>query len=341
MPQQIESRDLTDLAAVDSWLEANAKSNPAQFWLELNRRNIEQLREQGYDNFKRTVALNYFTWIIGFRDEQFSFLKRHLPRTTVVKCFLKSVFSKKFSLFTRKKSVQCKFLTYLLYEYVLNKYSVAFFMGIQEPLEGNPPVVFAQKRSVSQDLINSILEYNSIINSGINPDGLNVIMELGAGYGRNAFVFSKALSKSKYIIVDIFPALYVSWRYLSNQFPGRKIFQPRQFDDFLHVKTEFEEANLVFLLPHQLRLLPDRSVDLFVNISSFQEMIRAQVDWYFQEVERLVKGYFYFKQWKESRIPSDNILIKESDYPIRKGWTKIFSRECEIQTRFFEALYKL
>jgi len=139
----------------------------------------------------------------------------------------------------------------------------------------------------------------------------------------------------------MFPALYIARRYLSNQFPDRKIFQFREFDSFLQVKKEFEESDLIFLMPHQLRLLPERCIDLFINISSFQEMIKSQIDYYFQEVARLVKGYFYFKQWKESKIPSDNILIKESDYPVRKEWAKIFSRECEVQTRFFEALYKL
>ncbi|MGA9779986.1 MAG: putative sugar O-methyltransferase, partial [Verrucomicrobiia bacterium] len=183
--------------------------------------------------------------------------------------------------------------------------------------------------------------YNSIINSGINRGGINVILELGAGYGRNAFVFSKALPKAKYIIVDIFPALYLSWKYLSNQFPDRKFFQFREFESFLQVKQEFEDSDLLFLSPHQLKLLPEKSVDLFINISSFQEMIKSQIDYYFQEVERLVKGYFYFKQWKESKIPFDNILIKESDYPVKPEWTKIYSRECEVQTRFFEALYKL
>ena len=113
MSHPIHCEKPADPIAVDYWLEANTKANSSQFWLDLNKRNIEQLKEYGYENFKRTVALNYFTWIIGFGDEQFSFLRSHLPRATVLKCLSKSVFSQKISLFTRKKSVQCKFLTYL------------------------------------------------------------------------------------------------------------------------------------------------------------------------------------------------------------------------------------
>jgi putative sugar O-methyltransferase len=332
---------IADPATIESWLKTNEKSNSSKFWLELNRKNIGQLNDHGYENFKRTIALNYFTWIVRLRDEQFSFLKKHLPLTTVGKCFFKSVFSRKLSLFKRKKSIQCKFLTYLLYEYAQKKYSASFFMGLQEPLEGNPPVVLVENRPVSQDLINSLLEYNSVINSGLDRNGLKVILELGAGYGRNAYVFLKALPAVKYIIVDIFPALHISWRYLANQFPGRKIFPFREFDSYEQVKNEFEAADVIFLSPDQLKLLPPKSVDLFVNISSFQEMIKSQIDYYFQEVERVTRGYLYFKQWKETKIPMDNILIRESDYPVKKEWTKIYSRECEVQTRFFEALYKL
>jgi putative sugar O-methyltransferase len=332
---------VADPATIDYWLKTNEKSNSSQFWLELNRKNIDQLNEYGYENFKRTIALNYFTWVVGFGDEQFSFLKEHLPKTTVWRCFFKSAFSRKLSLFNRKKSIRCKLLTYLLYEYVQKKYSPSFFMGLQEPLEGNPPVVFVQNRPFSQDLINSLLEYNSITNSGLSRNDLKVILELGAGYGRNAFVFLKALPAVKYIIVDIFPAFHISWQYLASQFPDRKIFRFREFDSYAQVKDEFEAADLLFLSPHQLKLLPPKSVDLFINISSFHEMIKSQIDYYFQEVERITRGYFYFKQWKESKIPNDNILIRESDYPVKKDWTKIYSRECEVQTRFFEAMYKL
>lgn len=332
---------IADPATIDYWLKTNEKSNSSKFWLDLNRKNIEQLNQYGYENFKRTIALNYFTWVVRFGDEQFSFLKKQLPRTTVWGCFIKSVFSRRLALFNRKKSIRCKFLTYLLYEYVQKKYSSSFFMGLQEPLEGNPPVVSVENRPVSQDLINSLLEYNSVMTSGLDRNNLKVIMELGAGYGRNAFVFLKTLPAVKYIIVDIFPACHISWRYLASQFPDRKIFPFREFDSYEQVKNEFEASDVLFLSPDQLKLLPRKSVDLFINISSFHEMIKSQIDYYFQEVERLTRGYFYFKQWKESKIPSDNIVIKESDYPVKKEWTKIYSRECEVQTRFFEAMYKL
>ena len=38
---------------------------PSRYWEELNSKNLEQLADSGFENFKRTVARNYFTWIVN------------------------------------------------------------------------------------------------------------------------------------------------------------------------------------------------------------------------------------------------------------------------------------
>ncbi len=165
-------------------------------------------------------------------------------------------------------------------------------------------------------------------------------MELGAGYGRTAFVFQHCLPAARYVVVDIPPALYVSQRYFSGQFQGRRVFKFRPFQRYADVQEEFESAQLAFLLPHQLEQLPANSVDLFINISSFHEMRPEQLNYYFRQVERLTNGYVYLKQWKKTTIPVDGIVLEEKDYPVPPRWRPIFWRECQVQTRFFEALIK-
>ena len=34
---------------------------PSKYWEELNRKNLQQLADSKYENFKRTLARNYFT----------------------------------------------------------------------------------------------------------------------------------------------------------------------------------------------------------------------------------------------------------------------------------------
>jgi len=51
----------------------------SKYWVALNKKNMEQLEKYGYDNFKRTIALNYFTWLVSPWDEQIKYLAGNLP----------------------------------------------------------------------------------------------------------------------------------------------------------------------------------------------------------------------------------------------------------------------
>ena len=66
-----------------------------------------------------------------------------------------------------------------------------------------------------------------------------------------------------------------------------------------------------------------------------------QIRYYFGEIDRLARRYFYFKQWKETVIPFENERITEADYPVRENWRLINRQECKVQTYFFEALYEI
>lgn len=313
----------------------------SRYWIELNRKNLSQLEREGYANFKRTLALNYFTWMLSPLDGQVKFLVRNVPAFSFLKSCLMAFLRGRHGFFSWPQSLSYNFLTYMLHEYVSRTVDPAVTGALYEPSEGNPPEIRMKNKLISQDLSNSILEFVSIT-SAAKSGSFGTMMELGAGYGRTAFVFLKQIPADfRYIIVDIPPALYVSQRYLSSQFPERKIFRFRKFDDYAGVAEEFESSEIAFLLPSQLRLLPPKSIDLFISISSLQEMRRDQIEYFFAQIERLTARYFYLKQWKVSRIPFDNIVIREEDYPARGEWTRLFRRECLVQTDFFEAMYAM
>lgn len=322
---------------------ANARPEvqPSKYWLELNAKNLSQLEEFGYDNFKVTIALNYFTWIVSLRDSQIRHLLKHLSPVTTLQLAIRSAHLKKHQYFSKRLSFNYNFLTYMLWQYALDHDHEHLADKLCEPQEGNPPHVPFRGKLISQDLANSLLEFKSIREGIPDPGAMTRIIELGAGYGRNAYVFLKLLPDVKYVIVDIPPALYISERYLSSQFSDRKIFRFRPFDTYLQIKEELETADIAFLLPHQLDLLPDRFANLFINISSLHEMRQDQIDYYFLLIDRLTENYFYMKQWKISHIPFDNIVIREHDYPVPEGWTRIYSRQCAVQTEFFEALFSM
>lgn len=146
---------------------------------------------------------------------------------------------------------------------------------------------------------------------------------------------------TRYILADIPPALAVSERYLSSVFKGRRIFPYRPSRSYDEVREEFEAAEIAFLLPHQLELLPEKCVDLFLNISSLHEMRIDQFRRYFGVLRRLIRKYSYLKQWRKSNIPSENVIVREGNYPMPAEWKKVYWRPCAVQDYFFGARFEL
>ncbi len=320
------------------------------YWQELNRKNIAQLQTHGYENFKQTVARNYFTWVGGPWDPQVRYFVKSLPLTLVLKAFGSALVSGRHALFTTKESIVYNFTTLLLWHHLQRREAGKILAQLAEPEAGNPPAIRVGGRNVSQDLLHSALEYQAILEGVGDPGRIRTVIELGAGYGRTAYVIMKMRPEWRYVVVDIPPALYLSQRYMCAQFPKRRVFRFREFQAYRDIAKEFEAADLAFLLPDQLELLPDKAAELFLAIDCLHEMRPEQINAFFSTIDRLTRGWLYFRCWKETRIPYDNVTLKEADYPVRLHWRKIFWRDCDflifptvrdrkiVEERYFETL---
>ncbi|MGI9205576.1 MAG: putative sugar O-methyltransferase [Woeseiaceae bacterium] len=314
---------------------------PSKYWEELNRKNFRQLAESGYENFKRTLARNYFTWIVRPLNQQNRFLMREAGLWQSVRIIANAISAPRHEHLKRKHTIFYNMLTNLLWAYVEKNDSNGLLKRIEEPLEGNPPRVMYDGRLISQDLANSLIEYDAILHPELDRREVRTILELGPGYGRTAYVFLSLQPACRYILVDIPPALYVAQRYLTAVLPDRKVFTFRSFKDFADVQQEFDAADIIFMTPNQLESMPGKSIDLFINISSLHEMRMDQIRYYFSQISRLTRHYFYYKQWKETTVPFENETTTESDYPVPEDWKPIYRQQCAVQHKFFEALYAL
>ena len=311
---------------------------PSKYWIELNKSDQGQLYAAGFENFKQTVAKHYFTWTqIWPWDPQIRFLMSQLPLTTTIANVFRTFSPLKHTHLSLTESLACNFLSNMVWDYAVK--TCPRIDKLSEPAIGNPPRLLRNGRLISQDLANSALEADFVLAN--LPKSLKVqrACELGAGYGRTAHALISLMPGVKYVVVDIPPALYVSQKYLSSIYPGKKVFTWRPFNSYAEIKAEFEAADLAFLLPSQIEMLPDGLFDLFVNVSSLHEMRIDQIRYYFTQIRRLVpqNGCFYLKEWKVSRIPYENVIIRREDYPF-EGWEILTEREVRIQTQFFEAL---
>lgn len=334
----IDQQRFADLlgAMDDEMRRAPEIVQPSKFWAELNRRHLERSASSGVANFKRTFAKDYFTWMRVLPwDSQIRFLVRSLSPLDTLRAVVNVANPRRHEHIPVAEGLALNFLTRLIWRYAAREAPEEVFQ-LREPTVGNPPDIRVGGRLVSQDLANAILEFRAF-----RDVATGTICELGGGYGRTAFVSAALRPGNRHILVDIPPALGVTQAYLSTVFPKRRHFAFRPFDRFEDVRAEFERADFAYLLPHQLSLLPAGSVDLFVNISSLHEMRRDQIDHYLTEIFRLVRpgGHFYLKAWKVSRLPLENIVTREDDYPL-SGWERVWRRTAPVQTRFFETLLR-
>ena len=327
--------DLLFSAMQDDMERGPSITRPSKFWRDLNEAHAQRLSASGIENFRRTLARDYFTWqrVLPW-DSQIRFLITQLPAKSVLAAVIGTFKPIKHEHIGLPESLALNFLTRLVWEYAASRHPE--LAGLTECEIGNPADIRKGGKFISQDRANSILEFNAY-KSAMR----GTVCELGGGYGRNANIAAQLGEFGRYVMVDIPPALGVAQYFLTQAFPDDRHFEFRSFDSYDEIKDEFEACRFAYLLPHQMGLLPDSSVDLFLNISSLHEMPRDQVDYYLREIRRLVAagGHFYLKAWSKSNNCLEEVAINAEDYDL-SGFAEIFWRQTPVQTRFFETLQR-
>ena len=302
---------------------------------------LDQLLHGRYENFKRLLSILELQRNRDSLGRQFRTLLRHSGIRHSIGVVAGMISGPGHDFPTRRDALLFNALAHLMWRYVETNDREDRLATLTEPLEGNPPRVMRNERLISFDLARAVNEYDAVFRAPLDQTSVHTILEIGPGYGRTAYVFLELQRNCRYILVDIPPALYIAERYLSNVFAERKIFGFRSFSDFESVRSEFYDADILFLTPNQLESLPPGSADLTICVSSFQEMRMDQIGYYFSEIDRLTSRFFYFREKREARLPDDNELIRESDYPVAESWELLHRRTCKAQPDLFEALYVL
>jgi len=195
---------------------------PGSFWDELIAAHLEMLRTDGIANLKRTVSNNYYNWLVtSLRDPQLRrailncagqpALAPLLNRLEASATGLRIAGRPQPFTLSRAEAWRYKFFVDVIWEMARRNDAAGLTDRLAEPEVGNPIRVRRRDQLISQDLANSIMEFTFAARSGVVRDGSR-IAELGAGYGRLAYVFAEARPLT-YCIFDVWPALAVAQWY--------------------------------------------------------------------------------------------------------------------------------
>jgi len=343
------------LSAMNRELETGPELyRPSEFWIEYAKINLRQLSEYGLENFKRTINQTYYNWIPeGFQNNQFRNLFAYFANNPSLIPYqtrmgenlgiLDDLFAGRDAMADPEARDMYAFFVGLLWHYTRAHDPYGLVDNISEPAFGNPIDVRLNGRLISQDIANSARELLTILKIYSFPKNKvqqkTSVLEIGAGYGRVAYLIGKAFT-CRYVIVDITPALFISQLYLSTLFgQTHNIFKFRHFDHFDEVREEFENAHFVFLTPNQLEMVPDGTFDVSIAISSLHEMRVDQIDNYLRLMQRKTTEAVYIKQWLNFQNPVDKITLSHSAYDLDSTWRCMLRHVDPVQDLFFESVW--
>ncbi len=308
-------------------------------WRELCERHVRLIRDHGFENFKRTINFEYHQWAISsFRDPRsITLARRLLARGRIPWTLLRSRAGARIGdhvvmdsgVPTARAMRAYRLHVGLLWDFALLEDDLGCMSTLEEPLVGHPIEIESRGTLISQDLALSSLELNAIARV-CDLSKVERVAEIGAGYGRFAWMVMSLYPRLSYTIIDIPPALAVSQNYLAATLGPQRV---RMFGD---AGAAAEPGTASFMLPYQSGALPE-GLDLVVNVSSFDEMPDAEVERYFELIDQKLDGWLYLKGYKVNTRTGRHY----DSFPYRPSWQRVWARTDPTNDRFVEQIYRV
>lgn len=314
---------------------------PAAFWESLGQKHKDLIKKSGFHSFKRTINFEYHQWgIKSLRDSKIKSLVRELLKNyRIPHGFLWArIDSESVADLQEINPSVYAFFMGLLWQYASLKDRLGCLEICREPALGQPLPVTYKNKLISQDLATSSLELNRIAEH-VDLTKITSVAEIGAGYGRLAYLMMTKFPDLRYYIFDIPPAVVISQNYLASTLVNCPV------NRFSGTPSDMKQADSApgvrICLPHQMELWPNDFFDLVINISSFDEMPFEQVQNYFSLIDQKCRGWFYIKGHMKAPDWCEVSGGGLTQLPYPKSWELVYQGEDPFSPTFSERIYKI
>ena len=218
-----------------------------------------------------------------------------------------------------------------LIDNIMDKVGAPLGVDIEISHRGKDKIVFCNQHDFD-DIYHS---WEILTNFNYTLRKQPIICEIGCGYGGLISKIKTNLKNAKCILLDLPEVNAIQTYYLSSVFEDAK---------FLGYKDYLQKGNLILdedfdflILPGWVseNLLTVKELDLFINIRSFMEMPKTQIDTYFKYIQNSLKvdGVFacFNRYSKKMKLQENEFVNSFREYPFDDHWSEILSKPSPIQ----------
>jgi putative sugar O-methyltransferase len=194
-------------------------------------------------------------------------------------------------------------------------------------------------KDVSADLLFSIYDFYNMLElaPGLATEPL-ILADLGAGWGRLGYVLLHANPLAHYVVFDIPETLLISSNYLPRVCSGFSFCNYEESRSGELSRERLLSKSIWFLGAQDLARLSPNSLDLLVNVASFQEMPSTQVNRYLELIHKpALGGHVYLRNARVGAVNNNRV----EEYLIPRGWAEKFHRDAAYCAGFYEAGYSV
>ena len=179
--------------------------------------------------------------------------------------------------------------------------------------------------------------YLNILHSKLPIADVDRVLEIGAGSGNFLALYHRLHGRATLIDVDLPETMLYAILYLADLFPDAKMLLP---NEVMAATDRLDENDFVFLTPNQTESIETDTIDLAINIDSFQEMTQRQIGEYFDLIFRCARpDSFFFTSNRVEKIPCGPTSFDEasmeppnrfSEYPWLPGSDVLVHEICRL-----------